>query len=277
MSGLATSNPNITNGMPMWVAFAPADVVTGVAMAWAISAALFHKERTGEGQAINASLLLSSLFLQAGSKEIVAMDGEPRAKRLAMLKAARERGATIEEIYAERRAMAPELAGNIYYRFYQTKDGYIAIGCLGPGPRARFRQTLGVHDPRYEPGFESTPENLRAVGQQLVAECEATFRSRTTGEWVRFLDDGDIACGPVRFVDELWEDPQVVANRYLVEYEHSLLGPLRGNAPIVQMSGTPTRVQRASPALGEHTEEILCEAGFTPDDILALRENGAIG
>ena len=82
---------------------------------------------------------------------------------------------------------------------------------------------------------------------------------------------------PVRFVDELWEDPQVVANRYIVEYEHSLLGTLRGNAPIVQMSGTPTEVRRAPPALGEHTEEILCEAGFSADDILALRENGAIG
>ncbi len=274
MSGLTTSNPNVQNGLPMQIGFAPADVVTGVALAWAITAALFHRERTGEGQAINSSLLLSSLTLQAGAREIVAFDVEPRERRLAAIRAARARGATIEEVYAERRALMPELAGNIYYRPYKTKDSYLVVGCLGPGPRERFRKALAIRDPRYEPGFDHTPENIREVGRRLVEECERKFQEHPNDYWIEYLDKQDIAVGPVRFIEEMWEDPQVLANNFLVEYEHTLLGPLRGPAPIVQMSGTPTRIQRAAPALGEHTEEVLCSLGFGPEQIEKFRSAG---
>ncbi len=275
MSGLTASNPNVQNGLPMQIAFAPADVVTGVALAWAITAALYHREKTGEGQAINSSLLLSALTLQAGAREIVAMDEEGRHGRLAHLAEARARGATIEEIYAERKKFMPEAAGNIYYRPYQTKDSYLVVGCLGPGPRERFRQALDIRDPRYEPGFDGS--RLREVGAELVATCEAKFRDRTNAEWLEYLDARDIACGPIRFVDELFDDPQVIANNFIVEYDHTLLGPLRGPAPIVQMSGSPTRVQRASPALGEHTNDVLCELGFGAEEIGAFHERGVVG
>lgn len=272
MSGLTTSNPNVQNGLPMQVGFAPADVVTGVALAWAISAALFHRERTGEGQAINSSLLLSSLALQAGSREVSAFDVEPREKRLATVLALRERGADIADIYAERRALMPELAGNVYYRPYKTKDSYIVVGCLGPGPRQRLRDALKFHDPRYEPGFD--PATLKQVGAELTALCEAKFQEHSNDYWIPYLDSMDIAVGPVRFIEEMWSDPQVAANDYLVEYEHTLLGPLRGPAPMVQMSGTPTRIQRAAPALGEHTGDVLAELGFSAADIAGFSESG---
>ena len=275
MSGVTTSNPNLNeDGLPMQVAFAPSDIVTGVAMAWAITAALYHREKTGEGQAINASLLLTGLFLQAGSREIVAMDGETRAARLEHLAAARERGATMAEIYAERRAAMPELSGNIYYRPYQTKDGYIIVGCLGPAPRERFRRALQMRDPRYEEGFDRT--RLKEVGAQLVAEANARFREKTTEEWIKILDSEGVACGPIRFVDEQWDDPQVVANEYIVEFDHTLLGPLRGASPIVRMSATPTRVQRASPALGEHTDDVLRALGIDESEIERLRNERVI-
>lgn len=277
MSGVATSNPNIRDGLPVIVAFAPADVVTGVSMAWAISAALFHRERTGEGQAINTSLLLTSLFLQAGSKDITALDEGTRATWLDKLRAARQRGATAEELYAEKRAMSPELTGNVYYRVYQTGDGHVAVGCLGPGPRARFRKALGIRDVRYEEGFERTPQALVAAGDAITKECEAIFLTKPTKEWVDFLSTQDVPVGPLRFVDEMYEDPQVVANGYIVEYDHTLLGPLRGPAPIVQMSGTPTRVQRASPALGEHTDSILANLGYSDAEVAAMREKGVVG
>src|SRR5690606_10425427 len=189
MSGLTTSNPNVQNGLPMQVGFAPADVMSGIALAWGITAALYHRERTGEGQAINTSLMLTALSLQAGSREILAMDEEPRERRRAAVNAARARGASIEDVYAERRALMPELAGNVYYRPYQTKDSYVAIGCLGPGPRARFREALGFHDPRYDAGFD--PARLKEVAAELVAFCEGKFLEHGNDYWIPFLDERD--------------------------------------------------------------------------------------
>lgn len=276
ISGVATSNPNVLDGIPQIVAFAPADVMTGVAMAWAITAALYHRQRTGQGQAINTALLHTALFMQAGAREIRALDTEARIARVDRLHAMQRAGATMDEVYQWRRAAQPELVGNIYYRCYQTADGYIAVGCLGPGPRAKFREALQIRDPRYEAGFDSSPDNLVRVGREMQALCEDMFRQKTNDEWLGHLDSFGIACGPMRFVDELWDDEHVAANGYFTEYDHPLLGPIAAPAPIVRMSETPTRIQRASPMLGEHNDEVLGELGYDEEQVAALRGAGAI-
>ncbi len=81
-------------------------------------------------------------------------------------------------------------------------------------------------------------------------------------------------CGPVRFVEELIDDEQVLANDLVVELEHSLAGELKMVGPILKMSETPLMAQRASPALGEHTSEILGQLGYSDDEIQKLREDG---
>jgi crotonobetainyl-CoA:carnitine CoA-transferase CaiB-like acyl-CoA transferase len=276
MSGLMTSNAVYKDGLPQVTGFAPADALTGAVMAWSITAALYHRLQTGEGQVINASLLSSSLYLQPAYKEIVALDEADRRARLEQLTELRAKHTTIEQIDEARRAAMPEIIGNIYYRAYQTANGYIAIGCLGPAPRLRLQKALGIHDPRYDAGFDTSLENMRRVGDALVERCEALFRSKTSAEWLAILDAHDVASGPVRFADELWDDPQVLANGYRAEYDHMLLGPLRDSGPIVSMSATPTRVQRASPALGEHSEEVLREVGLSDDKIATLFDAGAL-
>jgi crotonobetainyl-CoA:carnitine CoA-transferase CaiB-like acyl-CoA transferase len=115
---------------------------------------------------------------------------------------------------------------------------------------------------------------LKQVGLELVAICEAKFLEHGNDYWIDFLDARDVAVGPVKFIEEMWTDPQVEANGFLEEYDHTLLGPLRGPSPIVRMSGTPTRIQRAAPALGEHADQVLCEIGFTPEQVTGFRASG---
>ena len=108
----------------------------------------------------------------------------------------------------------------------------------------------------------------------LQKVAKRKMSSKTTEEWLSIFDIAGVPAGPVRFVEELLDDDQVLANDMVVELEHSLAGKIRMLGPMVQMSGTPLKAQSASPALGEHTSEILLNLGYTPLDIDELKRNG---
>jgi len=177
---------------------------------------------------------------------------------------------------AIRLAMRPEYAGNFYYRTYHTADSYIAVGCLGPEPRRRLQEALGLDDPRYAPGWSGDPEETRRVGEALVRRAEELFASKTTREWIDYLTARGIPCGPVRFPEELFEDEQVRENEMLIEMEHSLVGTIVQPAPSVRISATPPQVQLPPPALGEHTDEVLRRAGLDDEAIARLHEQGVV-
>ena len=91
---------------------------------------------------------------------------------------------------------------------------------------------------------------------------------------INLLDGAGIPCGPVRFIEELIDDEQVQANDLVVELEHALAGSLRMVGPILRMTETPLHAKSASPALGQHTDEIFLELGYAPDEIERLRNLG---
>ena len=88
------------------------------------------------------------------------------------------------------------------------------------------------------------------------------------------LDEAGVPAGPVRFVQELLDDEQVLANEMVVELEHSKAGIIRMAGPMVRMSETPLQPQSASPALGEHSEEILATLGYTDEVISGFKKRG---
>ena len=88
------------------------------------------------------------------------------------------------------------------------------------------------------------------------------------------FDEIGVPAGPVRFVEELIDDEQVVANDLVVDMEHSVAGPLKMVGPLMTMSDSPLEAKRASPALGEHTDEILGSLGLTDAKIQALKDGG---
>jgi crotonobetainyl-CoA:carnitine CoA-transferase CaiB-like acyl-CoA transferase len=99
---------------------------------------------------------------------------------------------------------------------------------------------------------------------------------KTTDEWLAVLDAAAVPAGPVNNVADLLDDPQVLANELVVEYQHPVAGSVSMVGPIIQMEKTPTTVRRAPPTLGQHNEEILEEFGYSASEIEKLRETGAV-
>jgi formyl-CoA transferase len=283
MSGLIAGAGMVNDqGVPTTVGgTAIADFSAALLMAWSICGALYARERTGMGQQIDTSLFGAALTVQ--TSRIFAVEereAEGRARVVEQVQTLRAHGHAFRDIVDAvnaSRGMAGQAAANVYYRVYQTKDDFLAVGCLSQALRVKFCRATGLDDPRLrEKTFQQNTDEGRAIGRRLVQEAEPLFRSRTNAEWMSIFDAAGIPCGPVRFADELFDDPHVLANDMVVDVEHALAGKLRMVGAPVQMSGTPLRVQGASPALGQHTDEILLSIGYDQTRIAELRERGIV-
>ena len=110
----------------------------------------------------------------------------------------------------------------------------------------------------------------------MNAEIEAITRGRTSSEWITTLNDAGVPAGPINSIDQVFADPQVQHLEMAAPVHHPELGDIELVSQAVKMHDTPFVVRSATPALGEHTDEILLAAGYTDDDITGLREAGAI-
>jgi formyl-CoA transferase len=250
---------------------APADFATGYAIAWAVCAALFHRERTGRGQLVETSLLANALVIQGSAfMSVPAADADARAEFAADLANARAQGISFDRFVRERRAKSASVIGfGIYYRGYLTADGALAVGALSPSTRDRFRLALAIEDPMEQATGPAPPEDV-------IRSIEQMFRERTTDEWMEVFDRFAVPASPVWFVEEMLTNPQVVENHYVVKLDHDLSGPQQMAAPPLKMSDTPPSPQHASPPLGRDTRKWLDELGYSEAEIGAMRDAGAI-
>lgn len=253
------------------------DYGTGLVIAWAVCAALFHRERTGEGQAVATSLLRTALAFQNSLVfDLPAADAAVHARmdRVHQLQA---QGASYPELLAAHNPLAAIRAANIYYRPYQTSDGALVIGALSPTLWAKVRAALdtdflGIADPAFNP---LDPAWL-AEAQRRVAETETKVRAGTTAAWLARFEAHGVPCGPVNFPEDMVDNEQVLANGMIVELDHEISGPQRQVAPLMEMSASPLAAQGSSPPLGRDTEAIVKSAGYSDDEIAVLRARGII-
>src|SRR5262249_3790544 len=112
--------------------------------------------------------------------------------------------------------------------------------------------------------------------ERLADEIEAITREQPRAHWLALLDANDIPCGPINDYAQVFADPQVRARALMVETDHPALGRTRALGSPIKMSGTPPDVTRRAPLLGEHTDEILRAAGYSDQEIGALRGAGAV-
>ncbi len=279
MSGLGAISASSQGDAPRFVRPAYIDMGTGFLSALAVVAALHHRERTGCGQRVSTSLLSTAITLGANIlhrfDDFDAPGWRAFSERLAQV---REDGqGFVEQQALYRQMLMGDGRGNVYFRHYRTRDGFVSVGCLSPALNERFRKTTGIEDPRRRPDFpRGTPEGLDEV-DAMVREAEDLFRTRTTDEWVEVLRAGGVPSGRFNFPTEVFEDPQVRANEYLVELEHPTLGKYRTFAPPLRMSASPTRAGGAAPLLGADTDEVLAQAGIGAAEIASLRASGVVG
>lgn len=265
------------NGAPQPISAPVADYAAGIVIAWGVCAALYHRERTGEGQMVETTLLNSALALQGSHVMELPVADAAVQERMARVAGLREQGssyAELQEVYQQRGALG---AVNIYYRCWETSDGAVAIGALSPPLWSKVREALETDFLGFaDPEWDLSNAELVAAGLTRVRELEAQVRTRTTAEWLERFEHCGVPCGPIRFAEELFDDEQLSANGMIVELNHDLSGPQRQVGPLLQMSAAPLAAQGSSPPLGRDTDEIVRSAGYSDTDIRRLRAAGVI-
>jgi crotonobetainyl-CoA:carnitine CoA-transferase CaiB-like acyl-CoA transferase len=277
VTGLMAGEGKVSDrGHPLYIVSSPlADYATGIAIAWAVSAALFHRERTGEGQLVESSLLATALALQGGVvMENPKADASFRTAARERRRALRRQGAP----YAEQvRARVAPGRGGMFYRAYCTADGAIAIGALSKPLREKARRALetdfmGQEDPDYDP----LDAAFVAKARRATREVEERMKQRTTEEWLQTFAHEGVPAGPVQFPEEMAHEAQVRANGLMVELEHEVSGPQQTVGPILKFSTAGAPELRASPPLGRDTDACLEEIGYSEAEIAELRSSGVV-
>jgi len=280
-SGLMALDSKLRDdGAPELISSPVADLVTGFASAMGICAALYHRAQTGEGQRISTSLLRSSLFMMGSAvmREPVH-DAVIRDQMLASVEEVKANGGSYGEIVEARNAMqALRVSFRLYYGGYRAQDGGVVLGALTKTNRDGMRRVLGIEGQERsdDEGYDAYDAENQRIALEWRERIRAIFATRTVNEWIRAFDEAGVPVAPVHLPEEMSDDPQVMADGMLWEHEHTVTGPQRVMGPAVVMSGTPTRVYRAAPAFGEHSSEVLLEAGLSVDEVAALCASGVV-
>jgi len=227
------------------------DLNAGVFAAYGVLSAYVHRLRTGEGQFVDTSLLEAGIAYTVWETALFFGSGE----------VARPMGSA-------HRLSAP-------YEAVPTADGWITIGAANQRNWERLCSVLDDGSLVADPRFADNPSRMRHR-PELIGELATRLRRRTTGEWLEVLHAAGVPSGPLYDISEVYADPQVQAREMLVETTHPRMGRVRHIGAPVKLSATPSTIRRPAPLLGQHSREVLIEAGVTIADVDALEADGVL-
>ncbi len=250
MSGLM-SVTGFPDSVPTRVGVAIGDSIASLFATYGILAALIERQKTGRGQYVDTSLL----------EGLIAVLGFQAAKYFGNNEAPQPQG-------NDHASFAP-------YGAYETRDGYINIAAATEKMWKDLCQVLGlaslVDDDRF-----NTLEKRVGNKDPLREYLEEKLRLKTTVEWVEILNAAHIACGPIFNLEEVFSNAQVLDREMLAHITHPTYGKIPMIGFPVKSSTDFCQVRQPPPVLGEHTEAVLSDLGFSAEDIEALRDEGVI-
>ena len=244
VSGLmsVTGHPG---GAPTKVGVPLTDLAAGLFALAGILAALHHRSETGRGQYIDTSLVEAGLALSVWeSAEYFAT------------------GAAPEPLGSAHRMFAP-------YQAIRCADGYITLGAANDRLFQRLCELLGHPEWAGDPLYLDNTRRVRHRAS-LADLIESVTAARPRRHWLIVFENAGIPCGPINTYAEAFEDPQILARNMVLQVEHPALGSLKMPGSPLKMSETPTDGRRRAPLLGEHTRDVLLEAGCSEKEIAEL-------
>ena len=250
MSGLMsiTGHPN---NPPAKVGVPVADLNTGMYALSAIEAAYINLLKNDKGQYIEVSLLESALAYTVWESTGYFYNEE-----------------IAEPLGSAHRVSAP-------YQAIRTKDGYLNIAAPNQSNWERLCDAIDRKDLLDNMNFTDNTSRMKNI-KNLEAELEVTFMKKNRTQWIQILDKAGVPCGPINNIKEVWEDPQIKFRNMKVKTVHPKTGEVENIGFVAKFLENPSSIRTPSPLLGEHTEKVLSDFGFSKEDIKKLFLNKAI-
>ena len=243
---------DLPGGGPQRVGIPIIDLTTGMYASIAICAAIAHRAVTGQGQWIDVALLNSCVAFLANQAMNYFATGE-----------------------------SPKSLGNAHpnivpYQTFKTADGALILACGNDNLFNKFCDVAGCAHLAKDPRFSTNAVRVdhRTEITQLLNEI---FLTRPTREWVKMLDDAGVANGPINTIEQVFQEPQVLARGMKIELPHAVAGTVPLVASPMRFSATPIKHEMPPPALGQHTDEILAQVlSKTEAEIASLKAAGIV-
>ncbi len=250
VSGLMsiTGHPN---SPPAKVGVPITDLTAGLFAANGIMAAYIHAMKTGQGQMVDTSLMEAGVAYTVWESSVYFAEGEIPGP-----------------LGSAHRVSAP-------YQALRTRDGYLNLGAATQPTWEQLCRAISREDLMEDERFRA-PWDRKAREEELAALLEETFSAHDTAHWLKLLDDAGVVAGPIYNMEQVYQDPQVLAREMLVDTHDPDLGTIHNIGVPVKLSATPGSIRRRAPALGEHSAEVLLERGFAQSEVDALLSQGVI-
>ncbi|MFH1031783.1 MAG: CoA transferase, partial [Chloroflexota bacterium] len=230
------------------------DSTTGIFAALGTMLALYHRDKTGEGQLVDACLIDSAVFFM-----------ETYIAEYKMTKHFRPRMGNAHPYTAPSDS-------------FKAKDGYFYVQTAGSSIWKRLVKFMGKEELLTDPGFRNDFERAKPRGRQFFTDWFNNWAAdKTLDEVVNLLNNAGVPCAPINSIPQVAADPHIQAREMLPEVEHPGIGKIPLIGIPIKMSRTPGKIKTTYPAIGQHNEEIYCgRLGFTSQQLAKLKEDGVI-